>query len=94
MAGNRQGQGCLDIVDINVLAAGGTTSRVVGAVRVAVVVELEGAVAVLGAAKGVGLVDLGGLGELAVGFEGARFVGGVLEAGGGEREKLVSVVRV
>lgn len=83
---------CLDIVDINLLATGSTTGSVVAALRVAVLVELEGAVAVFGAAKGVGLVDLGGLGQLAVGFEGAGFVGCVLEANGGARGSQCRVV--
>lgn len=74
------GGSSLNIVDINLLATSSATGSVVAAVGVAVLVELEGAVAVLGAAKGVGLVDLGRLGQLAVGFEGAGFVGCVLEA--------------
>jgi hypothetical protein len=55
----------LNVVDRNLLAGGGAVGLVLG---VAVLVELEAAVAVLVAAEGVGLVDLGRVGELAVGF--------------------------
>lgn len=54
----------LDIIDRNLLA--GVATGI--AVAVTVLVELEAAVAVLVAAEGVGLVDLGCVGELAVGF--------------------------
>ena len=67
---------CLDIVDLDILDA--TTWSVVLGVG-AVLVELEAAVSVALLAVGVGLVDLGGLWELAVGLEGASLVGGVLE---------------
>lgn len=66
----------LNVVNVDLLATGG---GVVAALRVTVLVELEGAVAVLLAAERVGLVDLGRLGKLAVGFEGTGFVGRVLE---------------
>ncbi|KAL2275438.1 hypothetical protein FJTKL_02053 [Diaporthe vaccinii] len=67
----------LDVVDVHLLAAG---TALVAAFRVTVLVELETAVAVLAAAEVVRLVDLGGLGELAVGLERAGLVGCVLEA--------------
>lgn len=67
----------LDIVDVHRLAV---DSVLAAALRVAVLVELEAAVAILGASEGVGLVDLGRLGELAVGFQGTGLVGCVLEA--------------
>lgn len=72
----------LDVVDVDLLAAGASLV----ALGVTVLVELEGAVAVLAAAEGVRLVDLGVLGELSVGLEGASLVGGVLEAGFGKRK--------
>ena len=53
--------GYLDIVDLDLLGGGAALL-----VRVAVLVELEAAVAILVGAEGVGLVDLGGVGELAV----------------------------
>lgn len=71
------GENSLDVVDVHLLAAG---AALIAAVRVAVLVELEAAVAVLAAAEVVRLVDLGGLGELAVGLERAGLVGCVLEA--------------
>ena len=58
-----RGGWCLDVVDIDLL---GTGALLAAALRVTVLVELEGAVAVLTAAKGVGLVDLGVFGQLAV----------------------------
>lgn len=66
----------LDVVDVDLLAAG---TALVAAVRVAVLVELEAAVAVLATAEVVRLVDLGGLGELSVCLERAGLVGCVLE---------------
>lgn len=69
---------CLDVVNVDLLAT--STTRLLAAVRVTILVKLESAVAILAAAKGVGLVDLGRLGQLAVGFEGTGLVGGVLEA--------------
>ena len=60
----------LDVIDGNILATGRAGSLILA---VAVLVELEAAVAVLAGAEGVGLVDLGGVGELAVGLP----VGGV-----------------
>lgn len=67
----------LNVVNIDLLAAG---SSIITTLRVTVLVELESAVAVLLATESICLVDLGCLGELAVGFEGTGFVGGVLEA--------------
>lgn len=55
----------LDVVDINGLATGLGALLVLG---VTVLVELEAAVAILVGAEGVGLVDLGGVGKLAVGL--------------------------
>ena len=55
----------LDVVNLNVLGATGTAGV---AVAVAVLVELEATVAILVGAEGVGLVDLGGVGKLAVGL--------------------------
>lgn len=55
----------LDVVDVNGLATGLGALLVLG---VTVIVELEAAVAVLVGAEGVGLVDLGGVGKLAVGL--------------------------
>jgi len=55
----------LDVVDLDFLAAGGASSLVLA---VAILVELEATVAVLVGAKGIGLVDLRGVGKLAVGF--------------------------
>lgn len=69
----------LDVVDVDLLAAGTT---LLAALRVTVLVELEAAVAVLIASERVGLVDLGGLGQLAVGLQGSGLVGCVLEAVG------------
>ena len=66
-----------DIIDLNILGA--HAARLLLALRVAVLVELEVAVAVALGAVGVSLVDLGILGQLAVGLEGAGLVGGVLE---------------
>lgn len=53
----------LDVVDGNLLAGGVATGLVFA---VTVLVELEAAVAVLAGAEGVGLVDLGRVGQLAV----------------------------
>lgn len=79
--------GFLDVVNVDLLAA--STTRLLAAVRVTILVKLKGAVAVLTAAKGVGLVDLGCLGQLAVGFERTGLVGGVLEAVyGGKRPRM------
>ena len=61
----------LNVVDRNLLAAGGAVGLVLS---VTVLVELEAAIAVLVAAEGVGLVDLGCVGELAVGFPGGGLV--------------------
>lgn len=55
----------LDVIDINGLAAGVGAILVLG---VTVLVELEAAVAVLVGAESIGLVDLGGVGKLAVGL--------------------------
>ena len=56
----------LDIVDGDLLGTAGTALAL--ALAVAVLVELEAAVAVFVGAEGVGLVDLGRVGEFAVGF--------------------------
>lgn len=53
----------LDVVDGNLLAGVVATGLVLA---VAVLIELEAAVAVLAGAEGVGLVDLGRVGQLAV----------------------------
>lgn len=66
----------LDVVDVDILAAGSALAVGLG---VAVLVELEAAVALVAGAVRVGLVDLGALGQLAVGLEGAGLVGRVLE---------------
>jgi hypothetical protein len=55
----------LDVVDLDFLAAGVASSLVIA---VAILVELEATVAVLVRAKSIGLVDLRGVGKLAVGF--------------------------
>lgn len=65
----------LDVVNVNLLLA---TDLVVVLVRVSVA-ELEVGLAVLALAEAVRLVDLGVLGELAVGLEGTGLVGSVLE---------------
>lgn len=77
----------LDVVNVDFLATG---ASLVATIRVTVLVELEGAIAVLLAAEGVGFVDLGCLGELAVGFEGTGFVCCVLETicAGKKRERI------
>ena len=68
----------LNVVNLDLLAAGGAT-LLLGAVAVAVLVELEAVVAIaLGAAK-IRLVDLGGLGKLTIGLERTSLVGVVLE---------------
>jgi hypothetical protein len=54
----------LDVIDGNLL--GTATSTALVALTVAVLVELKAAVAVLAAAERVSLVDLGGVGKLAV----------------------------
>ena len=66
-----------DIVDLDILGA--DTTGLLLALRVPVLIELEVAVAVALGAVRVGLVDLGVLGQLAVGLERAGLVGGVLE---------------
>ncbi|RCI13860.1 hypothetical protein L249_8266, partial [Ophiocordyceps polyrhachis-furcata BCC 54312] len=60
-----------NVVDVEVLLR-----VVVGVIGVICVDELEVGLSVFSLAEGVGLVDLGVFGELAVGFEGASFVGG------------------
>jgi hypothetical protein len=65
---------CLDIIDLNILASGALVLALAS-----VLVELEVAVAIALLAVRVRLVDLGALGEFAVGFERARLVGTVLE---------------
>ncbi len=55
----------LDVVDGNLLGAAAADALVLA---VAVLVELETAVAVLAGAEGVGLVDLGVVGQLTVGL--------------------------
>jgi hypothetical protein len=55
----------LDIVDLNILSASVASSLIF---TVAILVELETAVAILVWPKGIGLVDLGGVREFAVGF--------------------------
>ena len=75
-AKGRMSASSLDIVDLDILRA--TTWSVVLGVG-AVLVELEAAISVALLAVGVGLVDLGGLWELAIGLERASLVGGVLE---------------
>jgi hypothetical protein len=65
----------LDVVNLDVLATCGTTGV---AIAITVLIELEAAVAVLVRAEGVGLVDLGCVGKLAVGLQGSRLVGRVL----------------
>jgi hypothetical protein len=83
----------LNVVDRNLLAAGGAVGLVLG---VAVLVELEAAVAVLVAAEGVGLVDLGCVGELAVGFPGGGLVmlgrGRGVMRGGAYKERASSAL--
>ncbi len=54
----------LNVVNGNLLATGGNALLL----AVAVLVELEAAVAVFVGAEGVGLVDLGVVGQLAVGL--------------------------
>lgn len=66
----------LDIVDVDFLAA---RSSLAIALRVAVLVELEAAVALVVGTIGICFVDLGALGELAVGLEGTGLVCRVLE---------------
>ena len=66
-----------DIVDLDILGA--DTTGLLLALRVPVLIELEVAVAVALGAVRVGLVDLGVLGQLAVGLERAGLVSGVLE---------------
>ena len=53
----------LNVIDRNLLGAGGAGSLVLA---VAILVELETAVAVLVGTEGVGLVDLGRVGEFAI----------------------------
>ena len=53
----------LDIVDLDVLASNAAGSLVL---RVTILVELEAAVAIVVGAKGIGLVDLGVIGEFTV----------------------------
>lgn len=67
----------LDVVDFDFLAAG-VAALVVARVGV-VVAELEVALAILVGAVGIGLVDLGGLGQLAIGLERTGLIGVVLE---------------
>lgn len=55
----------LNVVDSNLLAGGGALALLLA---VAVLVELEAAVAVFVRAEGIRLVDLGCVGEFAVGF--------------------------
>lgn len=67
----------LNVVNLDLLAASVATLVVA---RVGVVVaELEVALAVLVGAVGIGLVDLGGFGKLAVGLERTGFIGVVLQ---------------
>jgi hypothetical protein len=60
-----RGSGSLDVVDGNLLAGGGALALLLA---IAVLVELEAAVAVFVGAEGIRLVDLGRVGQFAVGF--------------------------
>lgn len=61
---NMSPMGLLNVIDRNLLGPAGATAAV--AVAVAVLVELEAAITVLVGTEGVRLVNLGGVGQLAV----------------------------
>lgn len=67
--------GALNVVNVDLLLA----TLLIGVFIGVGVAELEVGLAVLALAERVGLVDLGVLGELAVGLEGSGLVGSVLE---------------
>jgi hypothetical protein len=66
----------LNVVNVDLFLTGSAIVRVFVRVSVA---ELEVGLAILALSKGVGLIDLGVLGKLAIGLEGTGFIGSVLE---------------